>query len=166
MSENHALLRASICGDPSRRERRRSPSDFMAAARKKIARLFLDVNDADGPDSYVQRSHKLDACADALAKSDVEGVDDDRRAEILQRSYVDNGNTYPLDEASAAYTPHLAHTQTDPAGSLLLSEQRGIDRGEPVRSDNQLTFSVDGSLETGALSSTTRAAWVPGCRLA
>jgi hypothetical protein len=114
-------------------------------AKRKSLALFVYVNDVDkenGPHSYVRRSHKIDAFASELAKSDVRGLDDDRRAEILHRSYVDNGNSYPLDEAMATYAPHLVHTKIGPAGSLLLTEPRGLHRGDLVRSGYRLMFSM------------------------
>jgi hypothetical protein len=114
-------------------------------ARKKSLALFLylnDVNDENGPHSYVRRSHRIDTFAKALAESDAPGLDDERRAEILHRSYIDDGYSYPLDDAIATYAPHLVHTTVGPAGSMLLTEPLGIHRGEPVRSGYRLMLSV------------------------
>jgi hypothetical protein len=113
--------------------------------RKKSLALFLYLNDVyaeNGPHSYVRGSHKFDTFAHALAQSDAPGLDDDRRAEILHHSYIDDGYSYPLDEAMATYAPHLVHTKIGPAGGMLLTEPGGLHRGDPVRAGYRLMLSV------------------------
>lgn len=124
-------------------------------AREKSLALFLHINDVtqeNGPHSYVRGSHRIDTFAKALAGSDAPGLDDDRRAEILHHSYIDDGYSYPLDDAISTYAPHLVRTKIGPAGSMILTEPLGIHRGEPVRSGYRLMLSIRWHPESPGLS--------------
>jgi hypothetical protein len=113
-------------------------------ARGRSLALFVYLNDVgqeNGPHAYVKQSHTFAAFARAL--SDINRLDDERRAEILYYSYaLEDGNRYQLDDAIEDSVPHLVHTQLGKAGSGLLTEPRGIHRGNAVVSGYRMMLSM------------------------
>lgn len=120
---------------------------------------LTDVSATNGPHTYIRYSHDDRAFEKALSGKEKQLL---RAAKfrwrptnvvhlmkaiphwrgLVNKTHIINGVAYDLDRAFQKVAPEFLYTHTGPAGSCLLTEPRGLHRGDPVTEGHRTMLSL------------------------